>query len=151
MSQTREVPSASKAEVYRIVLAPNPGTLWTELGIMSRRIEEEARNEGRDDVVGWTEEEALEIEAVILVRSLFPSHLGVLESHFSPLFFRRTAPPHLSASPPRCKPPVSPTRCFARRPFVLQSASGSAAPEIATTMMKKVERRVRRKGRSMRS
>lgn len=75
ISQTREVPSASKAEVYRIVLAPNPGTLWTELGIMSRRIEEEARAEGRDDVVGWTEEEALEIEAVILVRSLPPCPL----------------------------------------------------------------------------
>jgi hypothetical protein len=70
MSQSREIPSASKAEVYRIVLAPNPATLWTELGIMSRRIEEEARAEGRDDVVGWTEEEALEIEAVILVRDL---------------------------------------------------------------------------------
>lgn len=73
MSQPREVPSVSKAEVYRIVLAPNPGTLWTELGIMSRRIEEEARAEGRDDVVGWTEEEALEIEAVILVRFLIIS------------------------------------------------------------------------------
>ncbi|GAA5851399.1 hypothetical protein JCM8547_004233 [Rhodosporidiobolus lusitaniae] len=72
LSQTREVPSASKAEVYRIVLAPNPATLWTELGIMSRRIEEEAKAEGRDDVVGWTEEEALEIEAVILNRTVAP-------------------------------------------------------------------------------
>ncbi|GAA5838943.1 hypothetical protein JCM11251_003745 [Rhodosporidiobolus azoricus] len=72
LSQTREVPSTSKAEVYRIVLAPNPATLWTELGIMSRRIEDEARAEGRDDVVGWTEEEALEIEAVILNRTAAP-------------------------------------------------------------------------------
>ncbi|GAA6042292.1 hypothetical protein JCM8097_000619 [Rhodosporidiobolus ruineniae] len=72
ISQTREVPQASKAEVYRIVLAPNPATLWTELGIMARRIEDEAKAEGRDDVVSWTEEEALEIEAVILNRTAPP-------------------------------------------------------------------------------
>ncbi|BGP16005.1 Transcription factor spt20 [Rhodosporidiobolus nylandii] len=69
LSQAREVPSASKAEVYRIVLVPNQATLWTELGIMSRRIEEEALAEGRVDAVGWTEEEALEIESVVLNRT----------------------------------------------------------------------------------
>ncbi|GAA6002346.1 hypothetical protein JCM10207_001075 [Rhodosporidiobolus poonsookiae] len=72
LSQARELPSASKAEVYRIVLVPNQATLWTELGIMSRRIEEEAAAEGRDDAVGWTEEEALEIESVILNRTAPP-------------------------------------------------------------------------------
>ncbi|BGP39914.1 Transcription factor spt20 [Rhodotorula kratochvilovae] len=72
LSQARETPATSKAEVYRIVLAPNPATLWTDLGIMSRRIEEEAQAEGREDVVGWTEEEALEIEAVVLNRTMPP-------------------------------------------------------------------------------
>ncbi|GAA5977647.1 hypothetical protein JCM11641_006888 [Rhodosporidiobolus odoratus] len=72
LSQAREVPSAHKAEVYRIVLVPNQATLWTELGIMSRRMEDEARAEGREDAVAWTEEEALEIEAVILNRTAPP-------------------------------------------------------------------------------
>ncbi|GAA6050189.1 hypothetical protein JCM3770_000445 [Rhodotorula araucariae] len=72
LSQARETPATSKAEVYRIVLAPNPATLWTDLGIMSRRIEQEAQAEGREDVVGWTEEEALEIEAVVLNRTMPP-------------------------------------------------------------------------------
>ncbi|GAA6002229.1 Spt20p [Rhodotorula paludigena] len=72
LSQARETPATSKAEVYRIVLAPNPATLWTELGIMSKRIEQEAQAEGRDGVVGWTEEEALEIESVILNRTMPP-------------------------------------------------------------------------------
>ncbi|GAA5942113.1 hypothetical protein JCM3775_007405 [Rhodotorula graminis] len=72
LSQARETPATSKAEVYRIVLAPNPATLWTDLAIQSRRIEHEALVEGRDDVVGWTEEEALEIESVILNRTMPP-------------------------------------------------------------------------------
>lgn len=70
LSQARETPAMSRAEVYRIVLAPNPATLWTELGIMSRRMEQEAAAEGREDTVGWTEEEALEAESVILVRRI---------------------------------------------------------------------------------
>ncbi|CEQ40344.1 SPOSA6832_01980, partial [Sporobolomyces salmonicolor] len=72
LSQAREVPAANKAEVYRIVLAPNPATLWTELGIMSKRMEAEARAEGKDDFVGWTEEEAVELESVILNRTMPP-------------------------------------------------------------------------------
>ena len=68
LSQARETPATSKAEVYRIVLAPNPASLWTDLGIQSRRLEQEALAEGRDDSAGWTEEEALEIESIVLVR-----------------------------------------------------------------------------------
>ncbi|BGP02618.1 Transcription factor spt20 [Rhodotorula toruloides] len=72
LSQARETPAMSRAEVYRIVLAPNPATLWTELGIMSRRMEQEAAAERREDTVGWTEEEALEVESVILNRTMPP-------------------------------------------------------------------------------
>lgn len=69
LGRTPQAPQASKAEVYRIVLGPNPATLWTELGIMERRmIEESEKEEGAEPAVGWTEEEAVEIEAVILVR-----------------------------------------------------------------------------------
>ena len=67
LAQNREIPAASKAEVYRIVLAPNPATLWTELSIASRKMEQEAAAAGRNEV-GWTEDEAVEIESVILVR-----------------------------------------------------------------------------------
>lgn len=50
------------------MLGPNPATLWTELGIMERRmIEESEKDEDAEPSAGWTEEEAVEIEAVILV------------------------------------------------------------------------------------
>ncbi|PRQ70249.1 hypothetical protein AAT19DRAFT_11481 [Rhodotorula toruloides] len=75
LSQARETPAMSRAEVYRIVLAPNPATLWTELGIMSRRMEQEAAAERREDTVGWTEEEALEVESVILTNRVANSML----------------------------------------------------------------------------
>lgn len=66
-SHTRDQASHSKAEVYRIVLGPNPATLWTELGIMNERARS-GEDEG-DYNEGWTEEEAVELEAMILVRS----------------------------------------------------------------------------------
>ncbi|KWU46291.1 hypothetical protein RHOSPDRAFT_32293 [Rhodotorula sp. JG-1b] len=71
LAQNREIPAASKAEVYRIVLAPNPATLWTELSIASRKTEQEAAAAGRNEV-GWTEDEAVEIESVILNRTMPP-------------------------------------------------------------------------------
>lgn len=71
LAQNRELPSASKAEVYRIVLAPNPATLWTELSIASRKMEQEAAAAGRNEV-GWTEDEAVEIESIILNRTMPP-------------------------------------------------------------------------------
>ncbi|GAA5981798.1 hypothetical protein JCM10908_004612 [Rhodotorula pacifica] len=71
LAQNRETPATSKAEVYRIVLAPNPATLWTELSIASRKMEQEALAAGRNEV-GWTEDEAVEIESVILNRTMPP-------------------------------------------------------------------------------
>jgi hypothetical protein len=75
LAHTRDQPSTSKAEVYRIVLGPNPATLWTELGIMNERVMSgsSAINVENEDVdnEGWTEEEAVELEAMILVRRLF--------------------------------------------------------------------------------
>ncbi|GAA5870304.1 hypothetical protein JCM3774_004636 [Rhodotorula dairenensis] len=71
LAQNRETPAASKAEVYRIVLAPNPATLWTELSIASRKMEQDALAAGRNEV-GWTEDEAVEIESVILNRTMPP-------------------------------------------------------------------------------
>lgn len=65
MNTSRDAPTASKAEVYRIVLAQNPATLWTEIGIMDKRSQAERGEEG--DGAGLTEEEAVEIEAMILV------------------------------------------------------------------------------------
>ncbi|SCV74064.1 BQ2448_6496 [Microbotryum intermedium] len=67
----------SRAEVYRIVLGPNPATLWTELGIMDRRIRETAEENAAEggvesETLGWTEEEAVEIEAIILARTTAP-------------------------------------------------------------------------------
>ncbi|KAI5480495.1 hypothetical protein MNV49_000648 [Pseudohyphozyma bogoriensis] len=64
-SHTREPPAASKAELFRIVLAPNPATLWTQLGLQERK---EQENQGRV----WTEQEAVEMEAVILARTSAP-------------------------------------------------------------------------------
>ena len=72
----------AKAEVYRIVLAQNPATLWTDLGIQNERwIEKkaaEARQDGQDTEdesipLGWTEQETVELESIILV-SPFESH-----------------------------------------------------------------------------
>ncbi|KAK4703439.1 transcription factor SPT20, partial [Phenoliferia sp. Uapishka_3] len=60
----RDAPIASKAEIFRIVLAPNPSTLWTQLGILERR--DEATKEGDQPRRSLTEEEAVEVEAVIL-------------------------------------------------------------------------------------
>lgn len=70
---------SNKAEVYRIVLGPNPATLWTELGIMEKRrkreielqtAEMETGHEGvdpSDELVGWSEEQAVQLESIILV------------------------------------------------------------------------------------
>lgn len=73
-------PYHHKSEVYRIVLAPNPATLWTELGILSSRLEERDELEiisraggsnnvelGSIDSSGLSEEEAVRMEAIILV------------------------------------------------------------------------------------
>ncbi|KAM0787702.1 hypothetical protein ACM66B_003762 [Microbotryomycetes sp. NB124-2] len=62
----------SKAEVYRIVLGPNPATLWTDMGIMERRMVKESQSTDNPLVFGWTEEEAVEVEAVILNRTTAP-------------------------------------------------------------------------------
>lgn len=56
--------------MYRIVLGPNPATLWTELGILSSRIEDEAvarGDEGAGGGEGFSQEQAVKMEAVILV------------------------------------------------------------------------------------
>lgn len=76
--QLGRVPQAApvtKAEVYRIVLGPNPATLWTELGILEKRMmdaqaEATAGDETAEAPIGWTEEQAVEIEAAILVSEL---------------------------------------------------------------------------------
>lgn len=86
MNHARDVPTASKAEVYRIVLGPNPATLWTEIGLMDRRWQAEKEEE---DAVGLTEEEAVEIEAMILVRIL----QEVLGGEANVRAQARTAPP----------------------------------------------------------
>ncbi|GAA6060514.1 hypothetical protein JCM10212_005595 [Sporobolomyces blumeae] len=73
--------NAAKAEVYRIVLAPNPATLWTELGIMSSRMEEEAGDADEENMggtassgigTGLSEEQAVQMEAIILNRTMPP-------------------------------------------------------------------------------
>lgn len=66
--QTRDQPNLTKAEVYRIVLGPGPATLWTELGIMNESMMEQKELEAGGEHAGWTEEEAVAIEARILVR-----------------------------------------------------------------------------------
>lgn len=69
-SSQQDSPYNQKAEVYRIVLGPNPATLWTELGILSSRIEDEAIAQGREGGgEGFSQEQAVKMEAVILVRS----------------------------------------------------------------------------------
>jgi len=59
--------------VYRIVLAPNPATLWTEIGILNRKREDDRAARG-EPVAGpssrpWTEDDVVQIEATILVSS----------------------------------------------------------------------------------
>lgn len=66
LSAARDQPSNSKAEIYRIVLAPNPATVWTELGIMNEKNRAKAEEDGVY-ISGWTEEETVELEATILV------------------------------------------------------------------------------------
>jgi len=71
----REPPSQAKAEVYRIVLAPNPATLWTEIGILNRKREEDRVAKAEGPVAGpssrpWSEDDAVQIEATILVSLL---------------------------------------------------------------------------------
>ncbi|KAL8279017.1 hypothetical protein RQP46_008686 [Phenoliferia psychrophenolica] len=70
-NQARDAPTASKAEIFRIVLAPNPSTLWTQLGIMERR-DEAAAQEDDHPRRALTEEEAVEVEAIILARTSAP-------------------------------------------------------------------------------
>jgi hypothetical protein len=53
-----------KGEVYRIVLAPNPQTLWTELGIYSNNLKEQ------DGGGGLSQEEAIKMESIILNRTV---------------------------------------------------------------------------------
>ncbi|GAA5829040.1 hypothetical protein JCM5353_000877 [Sporobolomyces roseus] len=72
-SSQQDSPYNQKAEVYRIVLGPNPATLWTELGILSSRIEDEAIAQGREGGgEGFSQEQAVKMEAVILNRTLPP-------------------------------------------------------------------------------
>lgn len=132
LAQSRETPATAKAEVYRIVLAPNPATLWTDLSIASRRIEAEALAAGRQEV-GWTEDEAVEIESVILVR--LSRTLGLSEPGRSDRkdLSHRTARCPRSACPPRSRPPASPTRCSAPRRSGRQSGTASAVRANAAT------------------
>lgn len=75
-NHARDAPTASKAEIFRIVLGPNPATLWTQLGIMERKKAEEEAEAQEATGAGaagprrrpLTEEEAVEVEAMILVR-----------------------------------------------------------------------------------
>jgi hypothetical protein len=78
-------PYNQKAEVYRIVLAPNPATLWTELGILSRKLEDEDDQLERDvnesgtistsrGGGGLSQEQAIKMESIILVRCNFPPY-----------------------------------------------------------------------------
>ncbi|KAM0748308.1 hypothetical protein T439DRAFT_328289 [Meredithblackwellia eburnea MCA 4105] len=73
-NQARDAPAANKTEIFRIVLGPNPSTLWTQLGNMERRREAEMRAEFGDRPVppGLSEQEAVEVEAVILTRTSAP-------------------------------------------------------------------------------
>lgn len=66
LNNIREAPPPSKAEIYRIVLGPNPATLWTDLGIVEKRWAAEKEEDG-DEEPGWTEDTAVELEAIILV------------------------------------------------------------------------------------
>ena len=85
LANMRDQPNMAKAEVYRIVLSQNPATLWTDLAIQNERwIEKEVaelQGDGpndTDDIVrppGWTEEETVELESIILV-SCFPTARG---------------------------------------------------------------------------
>ncbi|GAA5878592.1 hypothetical protein JCM16303_002134 [Sporobolomyces ruberrimus] len=64
-------PYQQKAEVYRIVLAPNPATLWNELGILSRRYEEDQELGGTGGG-GFSHEQAVKMESIILNRTVPP-------------------------------------------------------------------------------
>ncbi|KAK4047739.1 Transcription factor spt20 [Microbotryomycetes sp. JL201] len=72
LARTSQSNQGSKAEVYRIVLGPNPATLWTDMGIMERRMIKESQATDNPLVFGWTEEEAVEVEAVLLNRTTAP-------------------------------------------------------------------------------
>lgn len=82
LANMRDQPNMAKAEVYRIVLSQNPATLWTDLAIQNERwIEKEVaelQGDGpndTDDIVrppGWTEEETVELESIILLRTMAP-------------------------------------------------------------------------------
>ncbi|GAA5959681.1 hypothetical protein JCM3765_007237 [Sporobolomyces pararoseus] len=61
-----------KAEVYRIVLAPNPATLWTELGILSNRLEQEEEDGIEGSGGGLSQEQAVKMESIILNRTVPP-------------------------------------------------------------------------------
>lgn len=101
----RDAPTASKAEIFRIVLAPNPSTLWTQLGIMERR--DEAAAEDGQPRRALTEEEAVEVEATILVcrHSIGQSGLCAGADQHA----RRRAPRRHSVSRRRSRRPGSPT------------------------------------------
>ncbi|KAK4056874.1 Transcription factor spt20 [Microbotryomycetes sp. JL221] len=75
LARTPQTQQGSKAEVYRIVLVPNPATLWTELGIMERRLVKESQATDNPLPFGWTEEEAVEVEAVIVTSRIANSML----------------------------------------------------------------------------
>ena len=77
----------AKAEVYRIVLAQNSATLWTDLAIQNERWIEKKATEAREDKQddeddeinrGWTEEETVELESRILVSLIVSYSLSVL-------------------------------------------------------------------------
>lgn len=117
LNHPRDAPPASKAEVYRIVLCPNPATLWTEIGLMDRKWQGEKEEE---DAVGLTEEEAVEIEAMILVRSA----AGVAWVRELTCGLPRLELRHHFVSRLRFRLPDSPTRCCELRLCVHPSARG---------------------------
>lgn len=90
-SSQENSPYNQKAEVYRIVLAPNPATLWTDLGILSDRLEMEEEEERQAAAAaaagtsmvgsglranlnrrggGLSQEQAVKMESIILNRTV---------------------------------------------------------------------------------
>lgn len=76
----RETPALaiSKAEIYRIILGPNPATLWNDIGILEQRWQQRAAAAAATSSsttqahVPLTEDDANRIEAEILSRTVTP-------------------------------------------------------------------------------
>lgn len=135
---TAAVPAApaEQPDMYRILLSPTGETLWRDLQLMNETKAAQwaatANAKKRDHK--WkpmTEEEAVEVEAAIIVRLLpfaFRPPLTVADRNAR----RRPCASLLPSSPP-----ASPTRCSPRRPSSTRASSARCANAPCPTREKR--------------